>query len=86
MVAANESSVGPLCGVKRTSTDYVFDFRSSDPELPSVAWTGCDAASSSRVRAKAAVEGKDAHRTLVAAGLGSCARGRPPCETIVGSF
>ena len=40
-----------------------------DPELPSVAWTGCDAASSSRVRAEAAVEGKDAHRTLVDAGL-----------------
>ena len=60
--------------------------QSSSLPRPSVAWTGCDAASSSGVRAEAAVEGKDAHRTLVAAGLGSCARGRPPCETIVGSF
>jgi hypothetical protein len=24
---ANESSVGPLCGVKQTFPDYVFDFR-----------------------------------------------------------
>jgi len=55
----------------------------TDPELPSVAWTGGEAASSSRALAEAVVERRDTHRTRVAVELGSCVRGRPPCGTIL---